>query len=183
MKEGIGMKFKLAKLFTHTKGFTLIEVMSSILIFSILTLGMLTVFSQAMNYTQKSKNDTIGIYAARNMMNYMEQKDFTQMNQYVTPLTTDSGSKKVLEKNICLDWYPKEDTNNDGLDDNEELRERCEATFTPSINNREFLVKVELSKHQDGELQDSLIPIKVIVNWEDDNESTLEGFITHEEYR
>ncbi|WP_226667183.1 prepilin-type N-terminal cleavage/methylation domain-containing protein [Metabacillus litoralis] len=173
------MKFKLAKLFTHNKGFTLIEVMLSIVIFSILTLGMLTLFSQAMTYTQKSENDTIGVYAARNMLNFIEQKDFQEMKtNYVESLTDEGdGSTFVFTRDICTEWHPG----------NSELeikkRELCESTFEPFINNRQFQIDVELKKHDDTSLQDSLIPTKVTVNWEENNETILEGFITNEKLR
>ncbi|TXC90109.1 prepilin-type N-terminal cleavage/methylation domain-containing protein [Metabacillus litoralis] len=173
------MKFKLAKLFTHNKGFTLIEVMLSIVIFSILTLGMLTLFSQAMTYTQKSENDTIGVYAARNMLNFIEQRDFQEMKtNYVDSLTEEgAASTFVLKSNICRQWYPENDPAT------LKKRELCESTFEPYINNRQFDIDVELQKHNDSALRDSLIPTKVTVKWEDDNESILEGFITNEKLR
>ncbi|WP_162987430.1 type IV pilus modification PilV family protein [Metabacillus litoralis] len=170
------MKFKLAKLFTYNKGFTLIEVLLSIVIFSILTLGMLALFSQAMTYTQKSENDTLGVYAARNMLNFMEQQSFEEIKKiYIDHLKSrGEGSITILNKGICEDWY--KDMESDGY-------ELCDLAFNPTINNREINVSVELKKHDDQSLQDLLIPIKVFVQWDKDNESTLEGFITNEKLR
>ncbi|PGT88158.1 hypothetical protein COD11_06360 [Bacillus sp. AFS040349] len=179
LKEGIGMKFKLVKLFTYNKGFTLIEVLLSIVIFSILTLGMLALFSQAMTYTQKSENDTLGVYAARNMLNFMEQQSFNTIKKdYVDALTDEGeGSTVMITNEVCPIWF------NGDSDEIKKKRERCYITFSPNLNNRQLNVSVELKKHTDSTLQTSLIPMKILVEWDEGNESSLEGFITNEKLR
>lgn len=179
LKEGIGMKFKLVKLFTYNKGFTLIEVLLSIVIFSILTLGMLALFSQTMTYTQKSENDTLGVYAARNMLNFMEQQSFEEIKRdYVDDLTdVGEGSTVILTDEVCPIWF------NGNSDELNQRRERCLITFNPNLNNRQLNVSVELKKHSDSSLQTSLIPMEILVEWDEGNESSLEGFITNEKLR
>ncbi|UGB29692.1 MULTISPECIES: type IV pilus modification PilV family protein [Bacillaceae] len=173
------MKFKLVKLFTYNKGFTLIEVLLSIVIFSILTLGMLALFSQAMTYTQKSENDTLGVYAARNMLNFMEQQSFNTIKKdYVDALTDEGeGSTVMITNEVCPIWF------NGDSDEIKKKRERCYITFSPNLNNRQLNVSVELKKHTDSTLQTSLIPMKILVEWDEGNESSLEGFITNEKLR
>lgn len=168
------MKIKLAKLYYTDNGFTLIEVMLSIVIFSILALGMLTFFSQAMSYTQTSKNDTLGIYAARNVMNFMEHQDFSEIKtEYVDHLNINGNKSSVtLTEQVC----------NELLLSTEEV-EVCKATFHPVLNNDSVNVTVEIKKHSDKSLQDSLIPITVQVKWGENKESSLEGFIANEKLR
>ncbi|WP_175639845.1 type IV pilus modification PilV family protein [Metabacillus schmidteae] len=173
------MKFNLVKLFSHNKGFTLIEVMLSIVIFSILTLGLLALFSQAMNYSQKSENDTLGVYAARNMLNYMEQQNFEEMkSKYVDGLSDEGqGSSIVLKVDVCEKWYSGS---------SEEMIKKksiCKYTFNPDLNNRTFSINVTLKKHSESDLSSSLIPMEIHVQWDDDNETTLEGFIKNEKLR
>ncbi|MBS2969895.1 prepilin-type N-terminal cleavage/methylation domain-containing protein [Metabacillus sp. KIGAM252] len=164
------------------KGFTLIEVLISISIFSILTIGMLQFFNQAMDFSNKNEDKTLGIYVARNMISYMEQQSFSSIDKFYVK---ESGSTSI-QSSAC---------NNDKLTSDEMVlnqtekitingveTSRCALNFSPKINNRQFSVTVEVKKHTDKNLQSSLIPMTVNVSWDQSN-TQLEGYIANENSR
>ncbi|MCA1318742.1 prepilin-type N-terminal cleavage/methylation domain-containing protein [Bacillus tianshenii] len=65
-------------------GFTLIEVLVSITIFSIILLGMMTFFTNGLSYVKENESKTVATQVARNVMNYMEKQDFQVMEGYLT---------------------------------------------------------------------------------------------------
>ncbi|WP_338777426.1 prepilin-type N-terminal cleavage/methylation domain-containing protein [Metabacillus sp. FJAT-52054] len=164
------------------KGFTLIEVLISITIFSVLTIGMLQFFNQALNFSNKNEDKTLGIYVARNMINYMEKQSFSNINSFYVKETgatviespscekdTLANGEKVLNQTEKITLNGKETT-------------RCALNFTPILNNRQFSVKVEVKRHTDEKLRNSLIPVNVIVSW-DNTKTQLEGYIANEKNR
>ncbi|WP_162356538.1 type IV pilus modification PilV family protein [Metabacillus mangrovi] len=172
----------IERIFSREKqqGFTLIEVLISITVFSILTLGMLQFFNQALDFTNKNEDKTLGIYVARNMMNFMKQQNFQNINDRYIKTSSDGT---VIDKDACSDKMPSGEfvlnqSINEGLSN-------CPVFFTPTVNNRSFAVTVTLSPYKKTDakdLSDSLIPMTVNVQWEE-NETSLEGYITSEKNR
>lgn len=60
-------------------GFTLIEVLVSITIFSIILLGMMTFFTNGLSYVKENESKTVATQVARNVMNYIEKQDYRVM--------------------------------------------------------------------------------------------------------
>ncbi|MGD6816733.1 type IV pilus modification PilV family protein [Metabacillus sp. 84] len=163
-------------------GFTLIEVLLSISIFSILTLGMLQFFTQAMDFSGKNEDKTIGIYVARNMLNYMEQQSFSAVSGHYL---TGSGPVNITGEACQSD---KLSSGRTVLNQTEQIvisgnrTSKCELNFSPEINNRQYEVSVTIQKHSSIDLQDSLIPITVSVEWDEDD-TELGGYIAIEKNR
>ncbi|WP_417899417.1 prepilin-type N-terminal cleavage/methylation domain-containing protein [Bacillus haimaensis] len=65
-------------------GFTLIEVLVSMTIFSIILLGMMTFFTNGLSYVKENESKTVATQVARNVMNYMEKQDYQVMEGYLT---------------------------------------------------------------------------------------------------
>jgi prepilin-type N-terminal cleavage/methylation domain-containing protein len=64
------------------QGFTLLEVLASIVILSIVSLVLTSYFTNAMTYSKSNQNKTIMVNLARNALFYMEKQDFAEINDY-----------------------------------------------------------------------------------------------------
>ncbi len=105
----------LLKIIKNKKGFTLIEVLLSITILSVVTIGMLSLFTQAYSYTKMNENRTVALNVARNALIYMERQDFDFIKNLISHTS-------ITYKEICTSL----DSNN---------RRACEAVLKPTINN------------------------------------------------
>jgi len=63
-------------------GFTLIEVLASVVILSIVSMAMLAFFNNAMNYNKGNQNKTVMINLARNTLFYMEKQSYDELKAY-----------------------------------------------------------------------------------------------------
>ena len=163
------------KFLANSKGFTLIEVMLSITILGIISLGMFSFFTQAYSYTKINEDKTLGIYVARNMLVYMERQNFTKLNeQYIEPLTEPlSDGAITLTVTNCSDTHKSGETVFD---------QYCDEVFLQTFNNVQYYVSVKMKKHIDQKLREYLIPTTITVNW-GTNTTSIEGYVINEAIR
>ncbi|MFE8703435.1 prepilin-type N-terminal cleavage/methylation domain-containing protein [Cytobacillus sp. FJAT-54145] len=162
-----------SKFLKNEKGLTLIEVLVSITLLSIITITFLSFFNQAYSYTKKNEDKTVGINVARNVLYYMEQQEFQPFyDQYVKDLLTTSDIAE-LTIDSCSD-VTAEPTPEPIFDESV-----CRGYLSSTINNRNFNTKIFLQKHEDPSLQNYLIPVEIVVTW-DNQEATVRGFIKNE---
>jgi prepilin-type N-terminal cleavage/methylation domain-containing protein len=67
------------KEFLKNKGFTLVEVLLAVTIFSLIVLPMVSFFIQAQDYSSRNKNMGLATHIAQNTLIYMEKQDFDRM--------------------------------------------------------------------------------------------------------
>lgn len=159
----------MKKLFKQEKGFTLLEVLISMSILSIVVIGMMSFFSNSFSYVKENESKTIATQIVRNMMNYMENQDFSKMEGYFhyvrdpdnysflaeldqsfcnQPVTIEtkgisSPSERIMIENVALF-------------DN---RDRCHSIFNPIINNEAYnndSISVYLMKYNEAEDMDAI---------------------------
>ncbi|MBA2878532.1 prepilin-type N-terminal cleavage/methylation domain-containing protein [Anoxybacillus kamchatkensis] len=105
------------------RGFTLIEVLLSIVILSFVVSGMFMFFTNAMTYTTYNQSKTVAINIARGVIHYMEQLDFQTIAKYTTDHITQQTPFVRFDASSC---------SNSSLFPNENV---CKAVFSPTINN------------------------------------------------
>lgn len=126
----------LSKFVKNKKGFTLIEVLLSITILGVVTIGMLSLFTQAYSYTKMNENRTVAINVARNALIYMERQDFDLIKNFVS-------ATSITYQEFCTTL----DTQN---------RLACEAVLKPTINNVVYdNIKISLYKYNKENLTES----------------------------
>ncbi|WP_027409477.1 prepilin-type N-terminal cleavage/methylation domain-containing protein [Anoxybacteroides tepidamans] len=194
--------------FYPCKGFTLIEVLASIVILSAAAAGIFLFFTNAMKYTSYNQGKTVAINVARGVLSYVERLDFSTLQKYVED-----------EINSTNALYVELDAAKCGLSlfENKQV---CEALFRPTINNvtydeqrihvfiipyndpqrwndlkqsppAEFpaslqqKIKETAIENTDPKLQKYLLKVYVIVRWGDDPNQAewLEGVIANETIR
>ena len=77
---GIGMQ----KRNHRDEGFTLLEIMASMLILSVVGLTLSGFFVQAMSYAKHNENKTIAIHLARNALSYIQKEPYQPLHVYLT---------------------------------------------------------------------------------------------------
>ncbi|UOY92619.1 prepilin-type N-terminal cleavage/methylation domain-containing protein [Ectobacillus sp. JY-23] len=85
-------------------GLTLIEVLTSITIFSIVTVGLFAVFPRTYMFTKENQTKTIAVNLARGALHYMEKQDYELLQGYVLALNNKPG---ILDTtSICKQILP-----------------------------------------------------------------------------
>ncbi|MYL33303.1 prepilin-type N-terminal cleavage/methylation domain-containing protein [Pontibacillus yanchengensis] len=115
------------KFYNQQAGFTLVEVLAAIAIFSAVTTIFLGIFLQSFDYVKGSQSKSVGIHAARNAVLFMESQDFETVEKYV-------GQK--LESSKCGQYTSllfKDD--------------QCSTFLNPTINNIEYEVEVTIQPY------------------------------------
>ncbi|MED0688065.1 type II secretion system protein [Anoxybacillus ayderensis] len=105
------------------RGFTLIEVLLSIVILSFVVSGMFMFFTNAMTYTTYNQSKTVAINIARGVIHYMERLDFQTIAKYATDHITQQAPFVRFDASSCSNssLFPSENV--------------CKAVFSPTINN------------------------------------------------
>ncbi|GMB07457.1 prepilin-type N-terminal cleavage/methylation domain-containing protein [Thermolongibacillus altinsuensis] len=201
------MRKKKWTVVNQTHGFTLIEVLLSIMILSAVTTGMFMFFTNAMKYTTYNQGKTVAINIARGVLNYMERLDFENVKQYMQ--TEMDNRKEPFVKIDASSCHAP-------LFDDETV---CRALLRPTINNvvydenriqvwlvpyngekwtelknnpplslpEKLKMKIhsETSENSDSRLQNYLIRVYVTVRWGENDEDVevLEGVIANETIR
>lgn len=151
------------------RGFTLVEVLASIAILGIITITVMTFFSQSYDYTKRNQSKTVGINVARNVMNYFDQLEFNELyKQYgITSLGPDGVKITLADCNNRPNLYTTS----------------CSEILQPTINNYQYDTEITLKKYtneadknQDYDLNKNLIRIEVKVVWED-KETEVTGLL------
>lgn len=191
-----------------SRGFTLIEVLASIVILSTVAAGIFLFFTNAMKYTTYNQGKTVAVNVARGVLAYMERLDFTTLQQYVqTDMATTNKPYTEINASNCRS----------SLFESEQV---CQAILRPTMNNvvydetrlhvfvvpyndvtqwdafvqsppAEFpaslkkKIAAETIENQDVNLQKYLLKVFVIVRWGDDDDKAewLEGVIANETIR
>lgn len=111
------------KYFYNERGFTLIEVLLSIVILSFVMGGMFMFFTNAMTYTSYNQSKTVAVNIARGVVHYMERLDFQTMKAYVNDHITEQTPFIHFDASSCSNTsiFP------DGT--------VCEAVFSPTVNS------------------------------------------------
>ncbi|MED5051034.1 pilus assembly protein PilV [Anoxybacillus sp. UARK-01] len=192
----------------HSEGFTLIEVLASIVILSAAATGIFLFFTHAMKYTAYNQDKTVAINVARGVLVYMEHLDFSSLKQYVQeeqnstnePYATIDGSKCQLslfeDQQVCRALLQPMINNvqyneqrirvflmpyNDSSQW-EALKKAPPPEFPPSLRQK---LQEETIENNDSNLQNYLLKIVVIVRWGDSWEQSewLEGVVANETIR
>lgn len=114
---------KKMNIFYDKHGFTLIEVLLSIVILSFVVSGMFMFFTHAMTYTTYNQSKTVAVNIARGVIHYMERLDFQTINAYVHDHMTEQAPFIRFDASSC---------SNTSLFPNEDV---CKAVFAPTVNN------------------------------------------------
>ncbi|MCD7032904.1 prepilin-type N-terminal cleavage/methylation domain-containing protein [Metabacillus sp. GX 13764] len=171
------------KLLNEKSGFTLIEVLASIVVFSIITFAMLQFFTHAYSYTKKSEDQTLGIYVARNMMNYLEKQSFSNLKtRYQDPLK--DGDSLRIGADRCNDKMPGTGEPVFSYAEGRNAAADCARMFSMNINNQIYKVDftIEKKKNWDETKKKYLLPVKVAVTWGNQT-AELGGYVTSEKIR
>lgn len=83
------------------RGLTLLEVLTSIILLSIIVLTILTLFTQAATYTSRNEKKTVAISVAQGILHYLQQENFVKIYTYVqtTPIW-DVQNNAINEQNF-----------------------------------------------------------------------------------
>ncbi|MBO0960705.1 prepilin-type N-terminal cleavage/methylation domain-containing protein [Neobacillus sp. MM2021_6] len=159
----------LKKIISSNNGLSLIEVLVSLTILGIISIGIMNFFSQAYSFTSSNQNKTNAINVARNAMMYMEKQSFIEIKDEF-----DRNSSKEISLFICEDQY-KMFWEGDTVD----------PICTPILVNG---VEYSVSIHADNTEEDKsyILPITVRVEWTKRKKSDfteLEGVIKSEDIR
>ncbi|SDS78740.1 prepilin-type N-terminal cleavage/methylation domain-containing protein [Paenibacillaceae bacterium GAS479] len=82
------------------QGFTLLEIMASIVILSVVALTLSGFFVQAMSYSKQNQNKTIAIHLARNALAYIQKEPYAPLRNYLATEQV-SGGYPALEASQC----------------------------------------------------------------------------------
>ncbi|WP_445490100.1 type IV pilus modification PilV family protein [Niallia sp. 03133] len=160
---------KFPKLISSSKGLTLIEVLVSLMILSIILLGVMNFFNQAYSYTNLNQKKTAAVNVARNALTFVEQSSFMEIKDMLEKDSSAKGRLLVCDNSYMIQW-----TNNTNL-----------ANCHPiTINNIDY--GVEIDPNSDENYTSFFIPISVKVTWEVNNhtyDTTVEGAVKSEDLR
>ncbi|MRX71441.1 prepilin-type N-terminal cleavage/methylation domain-containing protein [Bacillus lacus] len=152
------------------QGFTLLEVLISVTILGIISLAMLSFFSQSYSYTKKSEESTLGIYTAKNMLNYLERQDFTLISELYAA-EKDADFSLTLHAGLHCEAKAKTGERI--------FSEQCSTMFQPLLNNRSYSITAKILQPVQKQ---HLLPVMVTSEWNGQS-VTLEGYIVHEKIR
>ncbi|MEK4166913.1 prepilin-type N-terminal cleavage/methylation domain-containing protein [Anoxybacillus sp. FSL W8-0104] len=112
---------KKINIFYNERGFTLIEVLLSVVILSFVMGGMFMFFTNAMTYTTYNQSKTVAVNIARGVVHYMARLDFQPIASYVNDPKQTPFIR--LDASSCSNTsiFPDETV--------------CKAVFSPTVNN------------------------------------------------
>jgi prepilin-type N-terminal cleavage/methylation domain-containing protein len=167
----------LREIISSSKGLTLIEILASLTIFGIISISLLSFFTQAYQFTNSNENKTVAVNVARNALMYMQKQNFIEVR-------ADFEEKNIKEYRIFICENPTTHKREYLRTVNQSV-ENCENI---TINNVPY--QVEITYNPDGYDKDTdrsyIIPIKITVNWDSDGhekETELKGVINSEDIR
>ena len=152
---------KRKNIFYIERGFTLVEVLLSVTILGIIFLSVLALFNNTYDYSKRNDSKTVGINVARNVLNYIENQDFSTINHAYF-----LGSAGLDKLQITRDTCNKSPLPADS----------CENMLQTVVNKVTYRATVTLTKHQDSDLQNYLIPVEVKIIW-NGRETSVEGVL------
>ncbi|PLS16870.1 hypothetical protein CVD28_14535 [Bacillus sp. M6-12] len=158
---------KQVNFFQDNEGMTLIEVLLAVTILGILSISIMGIFNQAYDFTKKNEDKTVGINVARNILYFMEQQDYSAINEGVV----EAQNTRPLTADDCTRTYRDKDDNNK---EKPVFTGNCSGVLNTTVNDIPYRAEIEVQKH--STLSKYLIPISVTVRW-NENEATVEGAI------
>ncbi|CDN43421.1 prepilin-type N-terminal cleavage/methylation domain-containing protein [Paenibacillus sp. P22] len=126
------------------EGFTLVEIMASIVILSVVSLTLSGFFIQAMSYSKHNQSKTIAVQLGRNALSYLQKQPFQPLKDYLSK-AEDGASLRILSGEACSSPSGKEACQ--GLAKNPAV---LQQVLHPAINGVLYTVSVRY--------QDSLAP-------------------------
>ncbi|QJC50206.1 type II secretion system protein [Paenibacillus albicereus] len=82
------------------QGFTLLEIMASIVILSVVALTLSGFFIQAMSYSKQNQSKTIAVHLARNALASIQKEPFAPLRAYLA-VPDAGGGYSVLDGSRC----------------------------------------------------------------------------------
>lgn len=117
----------------NENGLTLVEVLASITILSIITIGLFSVFPKSYSIIKQSQSKLVAVNLARGAVHYMEKQDYDILNNYLTSLGI--GNVAVFDTaNACNTSYSNSVSPNTPFTIFPDTSS-CIKIITPSINN------------------------------------------------
>lgn len=168
-------------------GFTLIEVLASIVILSIVSLVLTSYFTHALSYSKSNQNKTIMVNLARNALFYMEKQDYDKTVEFFRD-KTDRLSADVCKIGECGDAISDEGAAYRKAFNTETLSH----VLHPIVNGMEYSIDVIYQKKLDenigeNDFRNYLLPVKVVVTRDSGGGPSapveVEGYISNEEIR
>ncbi|WP_138495664.1 type IV pilus modification PilV family protein [Paenibacillus pinistramenti] len=190
------------------QGFTLIEVLASIVILAIVSLVLTSFFTHALSYSKANQNKTIMVNLARNALFYAEKQDFDKWETYFKAAEAEDKSNDHSE----IACKPSADGNEAALcseyanlvDDTSVLK----AVLFPTINQIHYEISIQFQRDTynrmlngtanseqdqagqsaiDKDIAPYLLPVQVVVRDTSDTsgakQTVVEGYITDEKIR
>ncbi|MFC0522447.1 type II secretion system protein [Pontibacillus salicampi] len=109
--------------FFSEKGYTLIEILAAVAIFTTVCSLFLSIFLQAFDFSKGNQSKSVGIQAARNAVHYLETIDFDIVQSHVDQTISASDCGEV-------DLFPS--------------IEQCRSLLSPVVNNVEYNVELSI---------------------------------------
>lgn len=169
----------------NSQGFTLIEVLLSIVILSIIIVPLFNFFAQSLYHTKSNQQHTIATYAARNALVFVEKQGF---EGFCAELNCDPENISDIDYDLIIEIdydYCKDNYALFGIDELSDAEQVCSSFFSPTFNNIQYEIIGTIGLH--GEYSKYLLPVEIQAKWRDikkDNTTKLlRGFISHEDIR
>jgi len=173
------------------QGFTLLEVLASIVILSIVSLVLTSFFTQAMTYSKSNQNKTIMVNLARNALFYMEKQDFAAMQKFFEEEKDGALAERCTVTNCTVKTYI------DAFDE-----ASLATVLNTQINNIDYRINIiyqpsllDNNPPEGGQalidktaIKEYLVPVKAVVkrvesSGQPDYTVEVEGYITDERIR
>ncbi|MDE3839785.1 prepilin-type cleavage/methylation domain-containing protein [Bacillus methanolicus] len=170
----------LKKILDSSKGFTLIEILTSLTILGIILIGCMKFFTQAYSYTNMNQKKTAAINVARNAMMYIENESFIEIREKFK-----KNPEEELTLMICSNSEDKDEPNDPygKFWKGETPGPSCSPI---TINNVKYDVKIQANSDKNDYDRNYILPITVKVEWAINgkvNETEIEGVMKSEDIR
>ncbi|QDH20823.1 prepilin-type N-terminal cleavage/methylation domain-containing protein [Saccharibacillus brassicae] len=184
------------------QGFTLIEVLASLLILSIVALAFTAYFSNALTFAKSNQNKTIMSNLARNALVYMQKQDFDRMESYfesgIATVVRPGNSPGTERVGIAPETFGSCTNDTSGvcvfrdMFENRNL-EPLRAVLEPRVNGVQYRVVIEYQKElnrTEAEGGALLLPIRATVTTAEAGSGgpgadavTVEGYVNAQSIR
>lgn len=175
------------------KGFTLVEVLAAIVIFSIVSIVLTSYFSNALSYSKSNQNQTVMINLARNALVYMQKQNDEALKEFYHVGEFGREHPKILGSTAAS----SPGTYSGALPDTDPAT--LAAVLHPTVNNVAYEIDIEYEADlhqqmlstddpQKQKMSRNLFPVKVIIRGAGgpgghQTDSVVEGYITNEQLR
>lgn len=151
--------------YKNTKGYSLVEVLAAITIFSLIVIPMMSFFTQAYNNSNRNEKNTVVINVARGVFEFMKNQDFDELkarmahegglNVYIGLIdgTDFDPNDETKTKRIQVYKYQEEKTYKDStIPDSNKVKQvkinnikyNTYVTLKPNIDNSKYFIDIEI---------------------------------------